>query len=339
MTARPPAPRTRSVAPADRGLLDVGDGNLVYWETWGNPAGTAVLQIHGGPGSGVPDHPPRVLDLACYYVIRFDQRGCGQSTPHAGDPTVDLNVNTTGHLVADMERLRTHLGVARWLLHGGSWGTTLALAYAQAYPDRVSAMVMISVTSTRRSEIEWLYQGVGRFFPGEWQQFLAGVPEVVWAGDIFPVLAAYCARMGDPVAAVRDAAAAAWVAWEDAVISLEANGRPGAYSERTGEARNAFVRICSHYFSNAAWLEEGQLIRGAGRLAGIPGALIHGRFDLGGPLVTPWELARAWPGATLTVVEDSGHTGSTTMSEAVAAAFERFAGAAPPGQPAGNRTP
>ncbi len=297
----------------------------MYWETWGNPAGLAVLFLHGGPGSGAPTRPPRIFDLQRFHLIRFDQRGCGRSTPHASDPAVDMSVNTTGHLVADIELLRAHLAIETWLLHGASWGSTLALAYAEAHPQRVTGLLLISVTSTRRSEIDWLYRGVGRFFPGEWRQFLDGVPEVEFDGDIFPVLAAYCARMGDPSAAVRDAAAAGWVAWEDAVISLETNGKPGAYSERTGRARNAFVRICSHYFSNAAWLDEGQLIRDAGRLAGIPGALIHGRFDLGGPLVTPWELAQAWPGARLTIIEDSGHTGSSTMSDAVAAALEAFA--------------
>ena len=161
-----------------------------------------------------------------------------------------------------MERLREHLGIERWLLYGGSWGSTLILAYAERHPDRVSAIVISGVTTTRRSEIEWLYGGVGRFLPAEWERFRAG-------GDV----AAYARRMEDPDAEERDRAAAAWVAWEDAVIAHERGGHPGAYSARVDEARLAFVRICAHYFSHGAWLEEGALLRDAGRLAGIPGVL------------------------------------------------------------------
>lgn len=313
--------------PGASGLLEVGDGNRIYWETWGNPTGIPVLSVHGGPGSGISTtRPPATFDLRRCRLIRFDQRGCGRSIPNAADPAVDLSVNTTSHLIADIEMLREHLGVDSWLLYGGSWGSTLALAYAQTYPQRVRQLVLVSVTTTRRSEIDWLYRGVGRFFPREWERFIAGVPEVAFTGDIAPVLAAYCARMGDRDPAVRAAAADNWVTWEDAVISAESNGAPGAYSARTGADRHAFVRICSHYFSNAAWLAEGQLIKEAGRLAGIPGALIHGRFDLGGPLVTPWELAKAWPDATLTVVEDSGHTGSDAMRRRIGEAMAGFTG-------------
>ena len=311
--------------PVDSGLLDVGDSNQIYWETWGNPAAKPALSVHGGPGAGASTRPPRTFDLRHYRLIRFDQRGCGRSIPHASEPAVNMNANTTGHLIADIEILREHLGIDRWLLHGGSWGATLALAYAQAHPQRVSEIVLVSVTTTRRSEIDWLYQGVGRFFPREWEEFTAAVPGVAVNGDIAPVLAAYCARMADTDPAIRDAAAEAWVTWEDAVISAESNGTLGAYSARQGAARNAFVRICAHYFSNAAWLEEDQLIRDAGRLVGIPGALIHGRFDLGCPLVTPWELAKAWPNARLTIVADSGHTGSDSMRRHIEAALAGFA--------------
>jgi proline iminopeptidase len=228
-----------------------------------------------------------------------------------------MSVNTTGHLLADMERLREHLGVERWLLYGGSWGSTLILAYAERHPDRVAGIVISGVTTTRRSELEWLYGGVGRFLPAEWERFRAGA-----GGDI---LAAYARRMEDPDAETRERAAADWVAWEDAVISHERNGHPGAYSARVREARLAFVRICAHYFSHAAWLEEGALLRDAGRLAAIPGVLIHGRLDLGSPLGTAWELARAWPDARLVVVEDSGHTGGAGTRNEILAAIERFA--------------
>lgn len=310
------------IEPYAYGHLDTGDGHQIYWETCGNPDGKPALVVHGGPGSGCTPRQRRAFDPARYRVILFDQRNCGRSRPHAGDPATDLTTNTTHHLVADMERLREHLGVERWLLYGGSWGSTLMLAYAETHPRRVTEMVVTGVTTTRRHEIDWLYHGVGRFFPEQWRRFRDGVPEADRDGDL---LAAYGRLMAHPDPAVRAKAAHDWVTWEDAVISLEVNGRPNAYSDRPPAARDAFVRICAHYFSNAAWLEEGVLLRQAHKLAGIPGVLFHGRFDIGSPLDTAWELARAWPGARLEVIEDSGHTGSATMREAIAATLDGFA--------------
>ncbi|MDQ1012854.1 proline iminopeptidase [Streptomyces sp. V4I23] len=310
------------IEPYDRGMLDTGDGNLVYWEVCGNPAGKPALVVHGGPGSGCTEGSRRSFDPERYRIILFDQRGCGRSTPHASDPATDMGLNTTEHLIADMERLREHLGVERWLLFGGSWGSTLSLAYAERYPERVSEIVLVAVTSTRRYEIDWLYRGVGRFFPEAWERFRDGVPEADRDGDL---VGAYARLMENPDPDVRAKAAADWCAWEDAVVSAEPQGRPNPYGDRPSPARLAFVRICSHYFAHAAWLEEGRLIRDAGRLAGIPGVLIHGRLDMSGPLDTAWELAGAWPGAELVVVEDSGHLGSAAMRTAMYGAFERFA--------------
>lgn len=310
------------IEPYEHGMLDVGDGNLVYWETCANPHGKPALVVHGGPGSGCGTGSRRYFNPDHYRVTLFDQRGCGRSTPDASDPATDMSVNTTEHLLADMEGLREHLGIERWLLYGGSWGSTLILAYAQRHPERVSEIVIPSVTMTRRSEIDWLYRGVGRFFPEEWERFRAGAPEGERDGDL---VAAYALRMESPDADVRARAAADWVAWEDAVISAEPQGTPNAYSARPPAARLAFVRICAHYFSHAAWLEEGALLREADRLAGIPGVLIHGRLDMGSPLETAWELARAWPDAHLVVIADSGHTGSGTMKDALLDATERFA--------------
>ncbi|MBP2703881.1 prolyl aminopeptidase [Microbispora sp. RL4-1S] len=311
------------IEPYDHGHLDVGDGHLVYWEVCGNPAGKPALVVHGGPGSGCTPGQRRGFDPERYRIILFDQRNCGRSLPHASDPEVDLATNTTHHLVADMERLREHLGVDRWLLYGGSWGSTLMLAYAEAHPERVSEMVITGVTMTRRSEIDWLYRGVGRFFPEQWQRFRMGVPEDQRDGDL---PAAYARLMADPDPAVRARATYDWTAWEDTVISLEVNGAPNAYSDRPSAALQALVRICAHYFSNGAWLEEGALLRDAYKLAGIPGVLIHGRFDLGGPLENAWQLAQAWPDARLVVVDDSGHTGSDTMRKEIRAALDGFAG-------------
>jgi len=310
------------IEPYEQGMLDVGDENLVYWEVCGNRGGKPALVVHGGPGSGCSTGMRRAFDPDRYRVVLFDQRGCGRSTPHASDPATDMSRNTTGHLLADMERLRGHLGIDRWLLSGGSWGSTLILAYAERYPQRVSEIVISGVTTTRRSEIDWLYRGVARFFPAEWERFRAGLPEADRAGDL---VAAYARLMEDPDPLVRARAANDWCAWEDAVVSLEPNGKPNPYSDRPPAALLALVRICAHYFAHGAWLEEGALLRDAGRLAGIPGVLIHGRLDLSGPLDTAWELARAWPDAELIAVTDSGHTGSDTVRDRVLGALDTYA--------------
>ena len=301
------------------GVLDVGDGNRVHWFESGNPAGLPAVLVHGGPGTGCPKGMGRALDPAKYRVIGFDQRGSGHSTPHASDPATDLSVNTTEHLIADMELLRESLGVSQWLLYGGSWGTTLALAYAQRYPERVVAIVLQAISTTRRREIDWLYEGVGRFFPREWARFRAHVP-----GDT-PLLPGYVRLMDDPSLEVRTAAAAEWCRWENTVLSLEPN--PGTLfgGEMTPDDL-AFVRICAWYYSNYGWLEEGALIRDAGRLAGIPGVLIHGRLDLSCPAETAVELAEAWPGVDLQLLDDAGHKGTPSKREALVRATDRFAG-------------
>ncbi|MFA1549316.1 prolyl aminopeptidase [Actinomadura chokoriensis] len=311
-----------AIEPHETGMLDAGDGNLVYWEVCGDPDGKPALVVHGGPGSGCSTGVRRLFDPDRYRVVLFDQRGCGRSTPHAGDPATGLRHNTTWHLIADMERLREHLGIDRWLLYGGSWGSTLLLAYAERYPERVSEIVAASVTTTRRSEIDWLYRGVGRFFPEQWERFAASAPGARTGGDI---AAAYARLMEHPDAAVREKATADWCTWEDAVLSGETKGAANPYSDRPPAARLALVRMCSHYFSHGAWLEEGALIRDAGRLAGIPGVLVHGRLDMGGPLGTAWDLSRAWPGSKLIVVDDAGHLGGTATRHHITTALDAFA--------------
>ena len=298
-------------------MLDVGDGNHVYWEVCGNPNGKPAIMVHGGPGTGCSTRMRQQFDPQRYRAVLFDQRGCGRSTPHASDPATDMSVNTTEHLIADMEKLRAHLGIDRWLLIGGSWGSTLILAYAQRYPHRVTEIVITSVTTSRRAEFDWLYRGVGMFFPEEWQRFRAGAPD----GDL---LAGYARLMEDPDPAIRHRAANAWVTWEDAVVSLEPGGKPNAYSDRPTDALLAFVRICAHYSANGAFLDDGVLLREAHRLHGIPGVLIHGRLDLSGPLETAWRLAQAWPDAELIALTD-GHQGSQARRGHVEQALERFA--------------
>lgn len=310
-----------SLEPYEHGMLDVGDGNHVYWESLGNPDGHPTVTVHGGPGTGCTPGMRRLFFPDRFRTVLFDQRGCRRSIPHAADPATDMSVNTTHHLVADMERLREHLGIDRWLLFGGSWGSTLTLAYAERYPQRVSGIVIVSVTMSRRSEIDWLYRGVARFFPEEWQRFRAGVPEVDQDGNL---VEAYARLMENPDPAIRERAAISWTTWEDTVLSLEPGGKPTMYQDRPSADLLAFVRICSHYFANGAWLEEGALLRDAKKLAGIPGVLIHGRLDLSGPLVTAWELAQAWPDAELIALPDAGHKGSDSMRTAIRDAMDRF---------------
>src|SRR4051794_17596654 len=212
------------IEPHAAGRLDAGDGNAVYWEACGNPGGKPALVVHGGPGSGCRASMRRRFDPDRYRVVLFDQRGCGRSTPHASDPATDMSVNTTEHLLADIERLREHLDIDRWLLHGGSWGSTLILAYAERHPERVSEIVIPNVTTSRRAELDWLYGGVARFFPAQFERFRAHVPEA--DGDL---VGAYARRMEDPDPLVRTRAAHAWCAWEDAVVSLEPSGKRHAY--------------------------------------------------------------------------------------------------------------
>jgi proline iminopeptidase len=230
--------------------------------------------------------------------VQYDQRGCGRSIPRV-DATIDLSTNTTAHLVGDLEALRNFLGIDRWVLYGVSWGVTLGLLYAQAYPDRVVAAVFSSVTMTRRSEIHWLYHETGRFYPEAWRPFRDGVPEYERHGDL--VSAYYQLLNVQPDISVRNRAARDWCQWEDAA-SPTSEGTP---NQRYGDPdfRITFARIVTHYFHHGAWLEPQQLLQRAERLGGVPGALVHGRFDLGGPLDSAWQLAEAWPDARLSVVE------------------------------------
>jgi proline iminopeptidase len=301
------------IEPFAHGRLDAGDGQSLYWEACGSPAGAPAVVLHGGPGSGCTPEHRRFFDPARYRVVLFDQRGCGRSTPHAGDPATSLAPITTAAMVADVERLRAHLGIERWLVFGTSWGATLALAYAEQHPDRVAALILAAVTTTRRSEIEWLYRGVARFFPAEFERFRAGRD-----GDLVD---AYARELNDPDPAVRRSAADAWSRWELAVVGAE----PWPPGWESPAFRLGRARIVTHVFRHGAWLEEGALLRGAGALGGIPGVMVHGRLDLGSPLATARELARAWPDGELVVVDGAGHGATeTAMAAAIVAATDRL---------------
>ena len=311
------------IEPYEYGMLDVGDGNLVYWEVCGSPAGKPAVMFHGGPGSGCVPGWRRYFNPAAYRVVLFDQRGCGRSTPHASDPAVELGTNTTEHLISDIEQLREKLGIARWLVVGGSWGSTLALAYAERYPERVSEMVLFSVVTTSRREVHWVTRDVGRYFPENWAQFQSGVPVTDRDGDL---AGAYYRLLHDPDPAVREKAARDWCLWEDAHVAVGSDHRPDLRYEEPS-FRMAFARLVTHYWFHAAFLEDGALLRNARRLAGIPGVLVHGRMDISSPLDVPWQLSQAWPGSRLIVIEHAGHgAGQPGMQEAVVAAIDSFAG-------------
>ena len=286
------------IEPYRSGLLDVGDGHRIYWELCGNPEGRPAVFLHGGPGAGCsPDHR-RLFDPARTNLLLFDQRGCGRSLPHAG-----LAANTTPYLVADIERLRGLVGAERWLVFGGSWGSTLGLAYAETHPDRVSALILRGIFTVRRAELLWYYQeGASWLFPDKWAGFLAPIPEA----ERHDLMAAYHRRLTGPSERERMEAARAWTLWEGETITLLPNP---AYSARYAEDRFAlaFARIENHYFVNGGFLEEGQLLRDAGRLRGIPGVIIQGRYDLATPARSAWDLHGAWPEAEFRLIEGAGH--------------------------------
>jgi proline iminopeptidase len=307
------------IEPFDQGILEVGDGNRVYWEVCGNPAGKPAVVLHGGPGSGATPGWRRCFDPARYRIVLFDQRGCGRSRPHASEPDIDLRTNTTQHLIADIELLRAHLGVDRWLVLGGSWGTTLGLAYAERHPTSVSELVFFSVTSTTRAEVEWITRDMRRFFPQQWARFRDG------AGTDENLAAAYSRLLHDPDPAVRERAARDWCTWEDTHVTVHANEEPEPRYQDPA-FRICFARLVTHYWSHAAWLEDGVLIREAARLTGIPGVLVHGRLDVSSPPDIAWALSQNWPDGELILIDDAGHgAGHPAMSEAIVDATDRFA--------------
>lgn len=305
--------------PDESGLLDVGDNQLIYWETFGDLHGHAAVYLHGGPGSGCSPAARRYFDRTSYRAVLFDQRGCGRSRPLAVNPDVDLSTNTTQKLVEDMERLRAHLEIAHWTVIGVSWGVTLALVYAQRYPERVTAMVLGAVTSGTRLEIEWITRDMGRIFPEEWEQFAALVPP---EGRDSRISAGYGRLLADSDPAVRDRAAEAWCRWEDIHVSLMPGWAP---SERYRDPgfRSVFARLVTHYWSHGCFLADGEILRGMARIAHIPATLIHGRWDISSPPDTAWKLHRLWPASNLQLIERAGH-GGTGFAEAMTNALDSY---------------
>ncbi len=289
----------------DAGMLDVGDGHVLAYEQVGAPGGLPVVYLHGGPGSGTTPTARRLFDATRHRAVLFDQRSAGRSTPHASQPDVDWASIDLEHHLDDIERLRLHCGIERWVVHGYSWGSVLGLAYAERHPERVRAVVVGAVSTGTRADIDWITVHAGRFFPAAWERFRAHVPARL--GHL-RLVEAYAELLTDPDPSVHVPAAAAWCAWEDAHVATTPGASP---NPRYDDAafRLGFARQVTHCWRHDSWLADDGLVAGAGRLAGIPGWLVHGRLDLSGPLDAPWRLHRAWPGSELIVVDDEGHGG------------------------------
>jgi proline iminopeptidase len=308
-----------AIEPYKSGMLEVGDGHSLYWELCGNPSGKPVIFLHGGPGGGSsPDHR-RQFDPERYNILVFDQRGCGKSTPYAS-----LEANTTWHLVDDIEKLRTEVtGVDKWMVFGGSWGSTLALAYAQKYPERVTELVLRGIFLFDKYEIDWLYQegGAASIYPEEWEAFLSIIPESERGNTI----EAYRKQLTSDDKDVQLCAAKAWSGWEGSTVTLLPS--PATIEHFTSpEVAIAVARIENHYMANKGWLEEGQLLRGAGALRGIPGVIIQGRHDSCTPPKAAWALKKAWPEVELNIIPDGGHLyNEPGILDGLVRAADRFA--------------
>ena len=305
------------IEPHKTGRLRVSDLHELHYEVSGNPEGKPAVFVHGGPGGGTDAKMRRFFDPAKYRIVLFDQRGCGKSTPHA-----ELRENTTWDLVADMEMLRAHLGLERWQVFGGSWGSTLALAYAQKHPERVTELVLRGIFLVRQKEIDWFYQrGASVVFPDLWEQYLAPIPEAE-RGDL---LQAYHRRLTSEDAEVRQRAARAWSVWEGSTSRLRID--PSMIEKFGGdEFAHAFARIECNYFVNRCWMEDGQLLRDVPKIRHIPAVIVHGRYDVVCPIESAWELHRAWPEAAMKIVPDSGHSAfEPGITHELVEATDRFA--------------
>ena len=305
------------IEPYSSGMLEVGNGHRLYWERCGTPGAKPALFLHGGPGAGISPNHRRQFDPARYDVLLFDQRGAGKSTPHAG-----LDANTTWHLVADIERLREQCGVDQWLVFGGSWGSTLSLAYAQAHPQRVTGLILRGIFLFGQSELDWLYRyGASEHYPEGWDDFLS----VVSKDERGELVEAYRRRLTADDHATKLRAAKAWSMWEGLTVTLLPD--PAMLAEFTEDDHAiAIARIENHYMANKGWLDDGQLLRGADKLRGIPGVIVQGRHDCCTPPRAAWELKKAWPEVELEIVPDGGHLYSEPgVLDGLIRATDRFA--------------
>lgn len=301
-------------------MLAVDDGAELRWEATGRPDGAPILWLHGGPGSGLgAGGYRRRADPERHLLVGLDQRGSGRSTPLVDGPGPALEALTTPRMIADLEALREHLGIERWLVSGGSWGSTLALAYAEAHPDRVTGLVLAAVTTTSRDEVEWITESVGRIFPREWERFAAASGR----RDGERVVDAYLRRLTDPDPEIRAAAALAWCEWEDVHVSLDPAWQPSPrYQDPAFRAQ--FATQVVWMWAHSAFLGDRGILDALPTIAHLPAVLIHGRLDVSGPLSTAWELHRGLPHSELVVIEHEGH-GGPSMTEALERAYTRLA--------------
>jgi proline iminopeptidase len=306
------------IEPYATGILDVGDGHSIHYERCGTPGTKPAVFLHGGPGGGISPTHRCVFDPELYDVLLFDQRGCGKSTPHA-----ELAANTTWHLVADIERLRELVGAEQWLVFGGSWGSTLALAYAQAHPSRVTELVLRGIYLCTKPELDWFYQfGVSEMFPEKYERFAALIP-VAERGDM---LSAYHRRLTTGTRESQIVAARAWSLFEGETITLLPDPAMSAQHDE-GQFALAFARLETHYFVNNCWLEPDQLLRDVHRLRAVPGTIVHGRYDMPCPVRYAWALHRAWPEVDFHLIEGAGHAFSEPgILHELIRATDRYAG-------------
>lgn len=306
-----------ALQPYKTGRLKVSALHELHYEECGNPQGKPVVVLHGGPGGGISPFLRQLHDPSAYRIVLFDQRGCGKSTPHA-----ELRENTTWDLVADIERLREHLGIERWQVLGGSWGSTLALAYAQTHPERLAELIVRGVFTVRRKEIEWFYQeGASWLFPDAWETYLAPIPPE----ERHDMIAAYYRRLTGDDRDVQQVCAKAWSQWEGTTISLLPDPARVANFGQDAFAL-AFARIECHYFFNRCFMrQDAQLLADCHKLKGIPGAIVHGRYDMATPMANAWALHKAWPEAEFTIVADAGHaTSEPGIADALVRITDRF---------------
>jgi proline iminopeptidase len=303
------------IDPHASGVLELDGRHRMYWEQSGNPRGVPVLFLHGGPGAGSTPAHRRFFDPTYYRIVVFDQRGSGRSVPHG-----DLVDNTTPDLVEDIERLRRHLGIDSWMVFGGSWGSTLALAYGEAHPARCRALILRGIFLCRPSEIDWFLYGLRNVFPDAWRSFASFLPEAE-RGDL---LEAYYRRLTHPEATVHMPSARAWSTYEGACSTLLPSPETiSAFAE--DRMALGLARIEAHYFRHNGFLDDNQLLRDAKRLAGIPGTIVQGRYDMVCPTVSADDLARAWPEATYMVIPDAGHSAMEPgIRASLVAAMERY---------------
>ena len=306
--------------PYETGHLEVGDGHSLYWELSGNPGGKPVVFLHGGPGGGSSPEHRRQFNPEKYRILVFDQRGCGKSTPYAS-----LEANTTWHLVDDIEKLRTQVAkVDKWMVFGGSWGSTLSLTYAQKHPDRVTELVLRGIFLFDQYEVDWLYkEGADSVYPDKWDEFISLIPE----GERGDYVEAYRRRLTADDSEEQLRAAKAWSAWEAATVTVLPSEETVEHFT-SPEIAVAIARIENHYMANGGWLEEGQLLRDAAKIRHIPGVIIQGRHDTCTPPKAAWALKRAWPEVELNIVPDGGHLyNEPGILDGLVRATDRFAGA------------